>query len=83
MVKRRSFAHEREARAILSDYTRIGQDDTPTIKEVPLDINDVIHQICISLDAADWFRDVVQDLVTKYGLGLSVDKSEMNAIPLY
>lgn len=84
MVKRRSFAHEHEARAVIWDGESFGHDkQLPAMREVAVDLHALIKGIYVSPDAPDWFRDVVAGLVTRYGLTVPVEHSEMNATPLY
>jgi hypothetical protein len=83
LVKRRSFSHEREARAIIADPSFIDGAEAPPIREVPVDLSRLVKGIYVSPDAPDWFRDVVADLTAKYGLSVPVEHSEMNAVPLY
>lgn len=83
MTKRRSFSHEREARAIVMDFGAFGAPSAPWIKKVPVDIATLVKAIYVSPEAPDWFRDVVADLTEKYGLSVHVEKSELNALPLF
>jgi hypothetical protein len=83
LTKRRSFSHEREARAIIVDYETINHVQPLTFKYIQVDLRALVKQVFVSPEASDWFRDVVADLVAKYDLSVSVEHSEMNAIPLY
>lgn len=81
--KRRSFEHEREVRAVIWDGTRMQDEDLPLIRDVPIDLGQLLKGIYVSPEAPEWFRDVVAGLATKYGVEVPVEHSEMNATPMY
>lgn len=84
LIKRRSFAHEREARAIILDLKALLGSSVPApIREVAVDVDRLIKAIYVSPDAPDWFREVVGNLTNKYELAVPVQHSEMNSKPLY
>lgn len=85
MIKRLSFAHEREARAVIWKPEMIEPNAPlgPLIIHVDVDLAQLIKLIYVSPQSPDWFRDVVADLVTTYGLEVKVEHSEMNAEPLF
>lgn len=83
MMKRKSFSHEKEARAIFADFEYWNDSNSPYIKEFSVPLNHLIKKIYVSPESPDWFRDVVSDLVIKYGLDIPVQHSELNSVPLY
>lgn len=83
MIKRRSFDHEREARAIIFDSQVFQGEIPPTLKEVAVDIHRLIKQVYVSPNAPDWFHEVVLGLSVKYQLSVPVGHSEMTGDPLY
>ncbi len=80
--KRMSFSYEREARAIIWDGDRMGQ-DLPSIRYVAVDLGQLVDRIFISPDAPDWFLDVVKGLAATYGLTTPIERSELSASPLF
>ena len=84
MVKRLSFEHEREARAIIIDQGLYSDDeDRPFILDFAVDITELMKDVYVSPQAPDWFFDVVAGLVAKYALIVNVKRSEMDATPLF
>jgi hypothetical protein len=88
LIKRRSFEHERELRAI-SRYHPSENSARPDcqVKEfgiaIPIDINSLIVNVFVSPSSFDWFKDAVEALATKYGLTAKVSQSSLNASPLF
>lgn len=80
--KRTSFSYEREARAIIWDGDRMGQ-DLPDIRYVPVDLGQLVDRIFISPESPDWFLDVVKGLAETYGLTTPIARSELSAIALF
>lgn len=76
--KRKSFAYEKEVRAIIRRHD---------IKEkgiyVPVNIDKLIDKIYVSPYAPEWFVDVVKSVVEKYGVEASVLHSQMLVTPFY
>lgn len=83
LFKRRSFAHEREARAIIVDFEVLKTGNAPPIREVNVDLGKLVEGLYVSPDAPEWFREVVGGLAAQYGLGVPVEHSEMNVAPLF
>jgi hypothetical protein len=88
--KRKSFEHEREVRAVINNsYTLLTLEPpySPINDEkgivVPIDLANVINEVYVSPDAKWPFLEVVQQLVTTYGLAVPVKQSEVNAPPAY
>lgn len=88
IYKRRSFAHEREARALLwvSELMGLTVDpsfDTPAVQTVQVELSQLIKGVYVSPQCHSWFRDVVVGLADTYGLNVQVEQSELNADPLF
>lgn len=77
--KRKSFSHENEVRAVLINETRRELDGVP----IDVDLDILIDSIYISPYAADWFVDIVKDVLKKYNLDKQVFHSDMAIKPLY
>ncbi len=75
--KRCSFEHEKEVRAILSDYT---QKDVFGIL-IPVDLNILIDHIYVSPTAPSWFYSLVRNLLDKYTIHKEVADSTLNIKP--
>lgn len=72
--KRKSFEHEREVRALVSDHSR----EHPVGKLVPVDLDMLIEKIYVSPTAQNWFEEIVQDILLKYGLNKEIAGSSLN-----
>lgn len=83
LVKRASFAHEREARAILNGPASPGSAEPPLFQEVPIDVGQCVQEVFVSPESPEWFREVVQGVAKTYGLDVDVRHSEMNGTPMY
>lgn len=79
LIKRLSFSHEREARAIISDE----REPSICLKEIPIELERLVKRIYVSPESPGWFYDVVKNLSSNYGLIVPVQHSEINATPLY
>jgi hypothetical protein len=84
--KRKSFEHEREARAVI--YRREG----PTIQFadiggkgllVPIDLNKLVREIYVSPDSDAMLMEIVETLARTSGVDAPVRQSEVNAPPSY
>lgn len=89
MHKRKSFAHEREVRAVASLHTPDeygGRDIRAQCDEAgfypPVDIPALIESVHVHPLAEPWFVDLVRRVVAKYGFDLPVHRSELAAKPL-
>lgn len=77
--KRKSFDYEHEVRMLFNSLD---------LKEslgiyVPVNFDILIENIYVSPTSANWFKDVVQDILDKYGLEKEVKKSSMLIQPFY
>lgn len=83
MHKRISFEHERELRALLYRFpTKDEKMDmsVTTIENgifVSIDLNVLINAIFVSPTSPEWFYDLAQSIVRKYGLDKSVIQSSL------
>jgi hypothetical protein len=96
--KRRSYAHERELRAVIwSKETENVQGETRPLfrgqtvcrsgeeigKVVPVDLQNLISGVLVSPSSDDNFREIVQGLCDVYGLAVEVLMSGANAPPAF
>jgi hypothetical protein len=83
MHKRKSFAHENEARIVVVNPEPYHMNQNRLTISLPIDINALIKEVYIAPDAAEWLKDVVYGLCEKYGLNAPVYKSELYGEPLF
>lgn len=76
--KRKSFEHEREVRALLSDFNckDLG-------KIVPCDLAVLIEEVFVSPKAPPWFVHLLNDINEKYGVKVTVSQSELVEEPFF
>ncbi|MEB0287211.1 DUF2971 domain-containing protein [Cryobacterium sp. 10S3] len=103
--KRKSFAHEQEARLLLwslaePEMTEAEEDEDryapykedgyivmehfvkPGFK-IPVDLLDLIQSIYIAPDAQEWIKELVEQIMARYGLTMDVIQSDLNSGPIY
>jgi hypothetical protein len=71
-IKRPSFQHERELRAVIRDG-----DCKMAGLRVPVDLETLIEEIYISPDSEPWIADVVKKVLLTYGLHKNVQRSDL------
>ena len=87
--KRHSFAHEKEVRAVIWDVQKIpGMKDDTTIendpaKIVPINLNELIKNVYVSPSSEPLLKDVVEGIVSNYGLKSPVHRSSVLDGPQY
>lgn len=76
--KRKSFEHEREVRALLTDMKceREG-------KLIPCDLDLLIEDVFVSPQAPEWFIHLVNDINEKFSIKMKVRKSELIEEPFF
>jgi len=77
--KRKSFQHENEVRAIITDYDK--KDVKGLYVEVDLEI--LLQAVYISPSSPDWISDLVADVCRKYIVSPYINKSELTTQPFY
>ncbi|MEJ2273071.1 MAG: hypothetical protein P8Y01_00600 [Woeseiaceae bacterium] len=94
LLKRRSFEHEREIRAVATDTT---WGSSPTFDDrgipltrfesggdyVPVDLETLIEAVYISPEAQAWFVDLVKSMVERFGLTCPVRQSDLARDPVF
>lgn len=74
-IKRPHFHFEKEMRLYLSSYSiQDPNSDTPLGYEIPINIDNLIKEIFVHPDAADWFLCATQALVDQFKLSKEVKK---------
>jgi hypothetical protein len=97
VVKRKSFEHEKEVRAMIRieeypedaglifspEWVQGLAEKMPSGIGASVDLPRLIEGICVSPSADSWFVDLVQTLVGRRGLAGLVRKSELRGDPVY
>lgn len=77
LFKRKSFQYEREVR-IISDLTKYKPDIDSGIK-VDVDINALIERIYIHPKSANWYKNLVIQLMQQLGFDFMIEKSDLES----
>lgn len=77
--KRVAFKHEQEVRLIIKDFR--ANDEFG--KLVPVKLDTLIESIHLSPTSPSWFRNLVEDVMSKYGLTSKIESSRMTDQPFY
>jgi len=76
--KRKSFAHEKEVRAIVVDL-----ECSDTGKIIYCDLSILIEEVFVSPSAPSWFVSLVNDVNKKYDIDVCVSTSELIEEPFF
>lgn len=87
--KRRSFEHEREARAVVQnlpiegDAIAVGRSNTETGLYFTVDPAQLIEAVYVAPTAPRWFGELVERLSGRYGQSYPVHRSSLDSEPVY
>lgn len=88
--KRKSFAHERELRAIYAKSTvredgkGLHQGPDPAICSFPIDVSNLIEKVYVSPMSPGWFRELICKVMKRYSLdAIPVVPSSLDDEPLH
>lgn len=84
--KRRSFAHEREVRAVVQrpPQTTSSGEDAPAGLDVEVDVDCLVESVFVAPGQPGWFKAVVQDVVEAFVANrIPVHQSDMDRAPIY
>jgi hypothetical protein len=88
-MKRKSFEHDRELRAILWDTNlmweiELGTNEAPRRGEyVQIDVNALVDEIRVAPGAPQWFVELTDSVCKKYGLEKEIKQSGLDESPLF
>ena len=77
LYKRKAFEYEHEVRAVIHDFK--SKDASGIEKEV--DINKLVSNVYLSPYSPDWYKEIVEELVARFGYKIKVHKSGMTQVP--
>ena len=85
--KRKSFEHEKELRAIISNIPNDKGTDNSLIESpgfnLPVDIESLIEEVYVSPSSSKWFRQLVKSVTKKFGVELEIQNSRLDETPVY
>jgi hypothetical protein len=84
--KRKSFEHEKELRAVIIRYREDedGHVDQSVFEYgdyIPVNLGTLIENVHVSPTSQEWFKNLVQSMMTKYGFNIEVKKSGLSDAP--
>ena len=93
LMKRRSFEHEKELRAVVGGALEDVREDLPVgqiqnIKvakygvQVPIDLNSLIEKVYVAPRAQPWYRELVEQVSQRYGLNVPIIQSDLAHDPM-
>lgn len=89
--KRKAFQFENEFRAVVhhmsesatgEDTKSIG-DLQPEGKPVPVDINNLIHEVVLSPSASDEYEQKVREITKEHGHSFDIERSDLDRVALF
>lgn len=78
-LKRKGFEHEKEIRAITNIAYNKHKQEKGIL--VDIDLNELVETIIISPISEDWFFNLVEKIIKKYGYNFNLVKSELGMKP--
>ena len=87
--KRTSFMHEKEVRAIIQQLPIKDGTINWNLKPpedgiyINVDLNVIIDMVYVSPDAQQWFKDLVESILKKYGFSKIVRRSSLSDDPIF
>ena len=93
-LKRSSFRHEREIRAVATDTSwgyspRFTPDGLPMTRflaggdNVPVRLETLVKKVYVSPDAQPWFAELVGNVIERYGFEFPVQLSDLGRDPVF
>lgn len=91
-LKRQSFEHEKEVRAVIVDYPIVHSKRdairhltslNKTGKYIAVDVQELIARVHINPLAQSWFADLVGDITNRYGYQFEISQSALSQKPKY
>jgi hypothetical protein len=88
IYKRKSFEHEKELRAMIGKLPRSmrlyrARDTFRQGEYVDVNLSTLIENVFVSPTAKDWFRDLVESIMKKYGSKLKPIRSDLDESPVF
>ncbi len=90
MTKRKSFEHDQELRAVVSEWAMTPTDELDfdgslweTGLNVDVELTELVERICVAPTAPEWFAEVIRRVTARYGFEWSVDQSSLLGEPLF
>ena len=81
--KRTMFEYEKEVRAVLWAPLSIPLEDSPSGFYLEVDVDQLVQTIRVRPGTPEWERLAIEAVIKKYGLGMKVAPSEIDATPMF
>jgi len=87
VYKRKSFEHEKELRAVISNLPDNPWTDKSQFDDVglyiPTNLEYLIDKVFVAPASPQWFKELVHALMKKYGLDKPIESSRLDERPIY
>jgi hypothetical protein len=81
--KRKSFEHEQELRVVVVHQNQDLQASSPPGVRVRVDLRQLLERIHVAPESPDWFREVVYTSLERFEVRRDVERSALDATPLF
>ncbi len=86
LCKRKSFEHEREVRAFITEIPDTGPDGYAILPDTPgdyydVDVSELVKEVVLAPFSVPWLEEIAQTTLNKFGLGVPVRKSSLSTGP--
>lgn len=86
LCKRKSFEHEKEVRAFITDNPDTGRDGYAFFPDTPgeyfgVDVSELVKEVVLAPSSVPWLEEIVQTTLNKFGLDVTVRKSSLGIGP--
>lgn len=85
VLKRKSFTHEQEIRALILGLTRqselIAHHDNGGVR-IEIDLTKLIQKVHVAPESPEWYTDNVQTILDKANINIKVVKSDLDKDPI-
>lgn len=88
LCKRKSFEHEKEVRAFVTDTPDKGPDGNAILKHTPgdyygVDVSVLVREVVLAPSSVPWLEEIAQTTLNKFGLDVPVWKSGLSTRPYW
>ena len=83
--KRKSFEHEREIRAVISEWGNYNQrESNPSSgKQITINLENLVEKVYVAPTSQVWFAELVENITKKYDFKVAVTTSSLDEKPIF
>ena len=88
LCKRKSFEHEREVRAFVTETPEVGRDNNALPFRTPgnyydVDVSTLVKEVVLPPFSEPWLEEITQTILNRFGLDVPVRKSSLGEKPYW